>query len=102
MSGNKQWSIKVGAKLLSDLVTFSILSSEIPEDLLTTLIVNNRKNFSIKYTIFIFFRFSIFIANFAMYFNLFKFYRKHFNIILSFFLSSLRENKFVQAFNFTF
>ena len=31
MSGNKWWSTKV-AKLLSDLVTFSILSSEIPLD----------------------------------------------------------------------
>ena len=29
MSGNKWWSAKVGAKLLSDLVMFSKLSSEI-------------------------------------------------------------------------
>ena len=32
MSGNKWWSTKVGAKLLSDLVIFSKLSSEIPLD----------------------------------------------------------------------
>ena len=32
MSDNKWWSTKVGAKLLSDLVTFSILSSDIPLD----------------------------------------------------------------------
>ena len=32
MSGKKQWSTKVGAKLLSDLVIFSIYSSEIPLD----------------------------------------------------------------------
>ena len=32
MSGNKWWSTKVRAKLLSDLVIFSILSSEIPLD----------------------------------------------------------------------
>ena len=31
MSGNK-WPTKVGAKLLSDLVMFSILSSDIPLD----------------------------------------------------------------------
>ena len=30
MSGNGQWSTKTGAKLLSGLVMFSILSSEIP------------------------------------------------------------------------
>ena len=30
MSGNKWWSTKVGAKLLSDLVTFSIFFSNIP------------------------------------------------------------------------
>ena len=32
MSGNKWWYTKVGAKLLSDLVIFSILSSDIPLD----------------------------------------------------------------------
>ena len=32
MSDNKWWSTKVGAKLLSDLVTLSILSSDIPLD----------------------------------------------------------------------
>ena len=32
MSGNKWWSTKVVAKLLTDLVIFSILSSEIPLD----------------------------------------------------------------------
>ena len=32
MSGNTQWSTKVGAKLLSDLVIFLIFSSEIPVD----------------------------------------------------------------------
>ena len=32
MSDNKWWSTKVGAKLLSYLVTFSILSSDIPLD----------------------------------------------------------------------
>ena len=30
MSGNEWWSTKFGAKLLSDLVIFSILSTEIP------------------------------------------------------------------------
>ena len=30
MSGNKWWSTEVGAKLLSDLVICSILSSDIP------------------------------------------------------------------------
>ena len=33
MSGNTGWSTKVVAKLLSDLVIFSILSSDIPLDL---------------------------------------------------------------------
>ena len=32
MSGNKWWSTKVGAKLLSDLVIFSIFSCETPLD----------------------------------------------------------------------
>ena len=32
MHGNKWWSTKVGAKLVSDLVIFSIFSSEIPLD----------------------------------------------------------------------
>ena len=32
MSGTTWWSVKVAAKLLSDLVIFSILSSEIPLD----------------------------------------------------------------------
>ena len=32
MSGNEWWSTKFGAKLLSDLVIFSILSSDIPLD----------------------------------------------------------------------
>ena len=32
MSGNKWWPIKVGAKLLSDLVIFSLFSSDIPWD----------------------------------------------------------------------
>ena len=32
MSCNKWWSTKVGAKLLSDLVILSILSSELPLD----------------------------------------------------------------------
>ena len=32
MSGNKWWYTKVGAKLLSDLVIVSILSSDIPLD----------------------------------------------------------------------
>ena len=32
MSGNKWWSAKVGAKLLPDLVIFSIHSSDIPLD----------------------------------------------------------------------
>ena len=32
MSGNKWWSIKVGAKLLSNLVIFSIFSSDNPLD----------------------------------------------------------------------
>ena len=32
MSGNKWWSTKVGAKLLSDLVMFPILSSDISLD----------------------------------------------------------------------
>ena len=33
LSGSNEWSTKVGAKLLSDLVIFSILSSDIPLDL---------------------------------------------------------------------
>ena len=32
MSGNKWWSIKIGAKFLSDLAIFSILSFDIPLD----------------------------------------------------------------------
>ena len=32
MSGNKWWSTKVGAKLLFDLVIFSIFSPDIPLD----------------------------------------------------------------------
>ena len=32
MSGNKWWSTKVGAKFLSDLVIFSIISSDISLD----------------------------------------------------------------------
>ena len=32
MSGNTWWSTTVGAKLLLDLVMFSILSSDIPPD----------------------------------------------------------------------
>ena len=32
MSGNKWWPIKVGAKLLSDLVIFSLFSSDISWD----------------------------------------------------------------------
>ena len=32
MSGNKWWSTNAGAKLLSDLVMFSTLSSDIPLD----------------------------------------------------------------------
>ena len=32
MSGKKWWSTKVGAKLLSDLVIFSMFSSDIPLD----------------------------------------------------------------------
>ena len=32
MFGNKWWSTKVGTKLLSDLVTFSMFSSENPLD----------------------------------------------------------------------
>ena len=32
MSGNKWWSTKVGAKLLSDLLIFAISSSDIPLD----------------------------------------------------------------------
>ena len=32
MSGNKRWSTKVGAKLFSTLVLFSIFSSDIPSD----------------------------------------------------------------------
>ena len=32
MFGNTWWSTKVGAKLLSDLVIFSIFSSDIPLD----------------------------------------------------------------------
>ena len=32
ISGNKWWSTKIDAKLLSDVVTFSILSSDIPLD----------------------------------------------------------------------
>ena len=32
MTGNKSWSTKVGAKLLSDLVIFSILFSDVPLD----------------------------------------------------------------------
>ena len=44
MSGNNQWSTKVGAKLLSDLVTFSICSSEIPLDFHELLQVAPLKN----------------------------------------------------------
>ena len=33
MPGNKWWSTKIGAKLLSDLIIFSILPSEIPLDM---------------------------------------------------------------------
>ena len=47
-----------------------------------------------------FFVFSIFTANIATdfhYFNLFRFYCKYFNIILSLFLHSLGENKFVYS-----
>ena len=32
MSGNEWWSTKLGTKLLSDLVIFLVLSSEIPQD----------------------------------------------------------------------
>ena len=32
MSGNTRWSTEVGAKLLSDLVIFSIFSSDVPLD----------------------------------------------------------------------
>ena len=39
MPGNKWWSIKIGAKLLSDLVIFSILSSEILLDLHESILV---------------------------------------------------------------
>ena len=33
MFGNKLWSTKVGARFLSDLVIFSIFSSDFPSDL---------------------------------------------------------------------
>ena len=42
MSGNKWWSTKIGAKLLSDLVTFSIFSifsSDIPLDFYESILV---------------------------------------------------------------
>ena len=39
MPGNKWWSIKNGAKLLSDLVIFSILSSKILLDLHESILV---------------------------------------------------------------
>ena len=41
--------------------------------------------------------FSIFIANIRMHFNLFRFFWTYFNIILSFFLYSFWENKFVYS-----
>ena len=49
MYGNKWWSTKVNAKLLSDLVIFSIFSSEIPLDFLDSIWVA-----LLKYVIYIF------------------------------------------------
>ena len=48
MSGNKWWSTKVGAKLLPDLVIFSVLSSDIPLDFHDSIWVG-----SIKYLMYI-------------------------------------------------
>ena len=48
MSGNELWLTKVGAKLLSDLVIFSILSSDIPldfHDLVRVVPVKNLMHF---------------------------------------------------------
>ena len=44
MSGNTRWSTEVGAKLLSDLVIFSIFSSEIPLDFHESIRVVSQKN----------------------------------------------------------
>ena len=43
MSGNTRWSTEVGAKLLSDLVIFSIFSSEIPLDFHESIRVVSQK-----------------------------------------------------------
>ena len=52
------------------------------------------------YDILLFSRFSIFIAKITIdfhYFNLFRFYGKYFNIILSFFSYSLGEKKYLYS-----
>ena len=44
MSGNTRWSTKVGAKLLFDLIIFSIFSSKIPLDFHESIWVVSLKN----------------------------------------------------------
>ena len=71
---------------------------------MTALTVNNRKIYCIFKEILYFcvFRFSIFIANIITHFHhfhLLRFYGNYFNIVLSFFLYSLGENKFVYSNN---
>ena len=56
MSDNKWWSTKVGAKLLSDLVTFSILSSDIPLDFYDSIWV-----MPVKYLLYFLAGFEIFL-----------------------------------------
>ena len=68
---------------------------------MTTLTVNNRRLCffeNIRY--FHVFKFSIFITNIIVafhHYNLFRFYRKYFDIILLLFLYFLGENKFVYS-----
>ena len=62
---------------------------------MTTLTKNNRKTWYFRV-----FRFSIFIANVTIDFhhlNLFRFYWKYLNIILSLVLYSLRKNEFLYS-----
>ena len=47
--------------------------------------------------ILVFFRFSLFVVNIAILFNLFRFYWKHFIISLSLFSYSWGQNKFVYS-----
>ena len=66
--------------------------------LMTTLTVNNRKTYFLKYTLyFSFFKFSIFITKVTKHFILFRFYWKCFSFILQFFWKSLGENKCVYS-----